>query len=132
MMLFTLECIGVNNIRDHAWAQVGIFRSLSTVSDLTDEIMIPESDIMDGRYQNKVYRLPRLFFSPGPRSARLFLSLTDFRCGPAPLGSLFAGYFRLLYGLSVNMYLHYLDQLINLLHLCFILQGFQWHQCISL
>lgn len=109
MMLFTLECIGVNNIRDHAWAHVGIFRSLSTVSDLTDEIMIPESDIMDGRYQNKVYRLPRLFFSPGPRSARLFLSLTDFRRGPALLGSLFAGYFILLCVLSVNMYLHYLD-----------------------
>jgi len=49
MMLFALECIGVNNIRDHALAHVGIFRSLSTVSDLTDEIMIPESDIMDGK-----------------------------------------------------------------------------------
>lgn len=109
MMLFTLECIGVNNIRDHAWAHVGIFRSLATVSDLTDEIMIPESDIMDGRYQNKVYRLPRLFFFPGPRSARLFLSLADFLFGPALLGSLFAGYFRLLCGLNVNMYLHYLD-----------------------
>ena len=32
--------------------------------------MILESDIIDGRYQNKVYRLPRLFFSPGPRSAQ--------------------------------------------------------------
>ena len=116
----------------HPWEHEGIFRSLSTVSDLTDEIMTPESDIMDGRYQNKLYRLSPLFFSPGPRSARLFLSFADFLFGPALLGSLFGGYFRLLCGLNVNMYLHYLDQLISLLHLCFILQGFQWHQCTSL
>ena len=56
MMLFTLECIGVNNIRDHAWAHVGIFRSLSTVNNLTDEIMIPESDVMDGRYHVEGYK----------------------------------------------------------------------------
>ena len=74
--------------------------------------MIPESDIMDGRYQNKLYKANPpffLFFCPGPRSARLFLSRADFLFGPALLGSLFAGYFRLLCGLSVNMYLHYLD-----------------------
>ena len=37
---------------------------MSTVSDLTNKIMIPESGIMDGRHQNRsVYRLPRRVFS---------------------------------------------------------------------
>ena len=43
---------------------------LSTVINLANQIMIPESGIMDGRDQNKVYRLPSLLFSPRPRSAR--------------------------------------------------------------
>ena len=50
---------------------MGIFRrysllidDMSTVSDLTNKIMIPESGIMDGRHQNRsVYRLPRHVFS---------------------------------------------------------------------
>ena len=41
---------------------------LSTVSDLTNQIMIPESVFIDGRHQNKVYRIPHPFFSPTPRS----------------------------------------------------------------
>ena len=87
MMLFTLECIGVNNIRDHAWAHVGIFRSLSTVSDLTDEIMIPESDIMDGRYQNKVYRLPRPFSPPVHARLAFFFRSPIFVLAPLYLGA---------------------------------------------
>ena len=41
---------------------------LSTVSDLTNHIMIPESVFIDGQHQNKVYRLPQPFFSPTPHS----------------------------------------------------------------
>ena len=59
---------------------------LSTVSDLTNQIMIPEYGIMDGRHQNGVYRFPCLFSPPGhPR-------LTNFLFHPTPLGGLFSGY----------------------------------------
>ena len=47
---------------------VGIHHLLVTVINLNNQIMTPESGIMDGRRQNKVYRLP-LFF-PRPLSAR--------------------------------------------------------------
>ena len=47
---------------------------LSTVSDLTNQIMIPESRIMDGQNRHKV------------------ASLTNFLFCPVPLGNLFMGY----------------------------------------
>ena len=85
-MFYTLECIGFNNIRAHAWPGTWAFFShLSTVSDLTNQIMIPE----DWRHQNNVYRLPGLFFFRSDH-ARLS-SLTDFVFRPAALGSLFTG-----------------------------------------
>ena len=43
---------------------VGIHHLLVTVINLNNQIMTPESGIMDGRRQNKVYRLPP-FFSLG-------------------------------------------------------------------
>lgn len=59
---------------------------LSTVSDLNNQIMIPEYIIMEGRHQNRVYRFPCLFSPPGhPR-------LTNFLFLPPPLGGLFSGY----------------------------------------
>ena len=48
---------------------VGIHHLLVTVINLNNQIMTPESGIMDGRRQNKVYRLPPFFF-PRPLSAR--------------------------------------------------------------
>ena len=42
---------------------------LSTVSDLTNQIMIPESSIMDGQHRHKVYSLPHHFFFPTPHLA---------------------------------------------------------------
>ena len=50
-----------------SWVFIAYF---STVINLANQIMIPESGIMDGRHQNKVYRLPSLLFSPRPRPAR--------------------------------------------------------------
>ena len=41
---------------------------ISTVSDLTNQIIIPESVFIDGQHQNKVYRLPQPFFSPTAHS----------------------------------------------------------------
>lgn len=62
---------------------------LSTVSNLTNQIIIPASDIMDGQHQNKYYRLPCLFCAPF--HARL-TSLADRLFHPTPRGSLFTGY----------------------------------------
>ena len=59
-MFSLLECIGIKNICVH----LGIFTAtcnLSKVSDLTNQIMIPESGIMDEQHQNKVYRLLAFF-----------------------------------------------------------------------
>ena len=61
-MFSLLECIGIKNICVH----LGIFTAtcnLSKVSDLTNQIMIPESGIMDEQHQNKVYRLLAFFLS---------------------------------------------------------------------
>ena len=87
---FTLECISSSNIHVH----VGILRrysllinNLSTVSDLTNQTMIPESGIMDGRHQNRsVYRAPAVFSNSG--HAQL-ASLIYFLFHSALLGSLF-------------------------------------------
>lgn len=58
--LLECTCIGFKNIHVH----LGIFpANLSKVSDLTNQIMIPESGIMDEQHQNKVYRLPAFFLS---------------------------------------------------------------------
>ena len=58
MMFSLLECIGFKNIHMH----LGIFTAnLSKVSDLTNQIMKPESGIMDEQNQNKVYRLLAFF-----------------------------------------------------------------------
>ena len=46
-----------------------IHHLLVTVINLANQIMTPESGIMDGRRQNKVCRLPPFFF-PRPLSAR--------------------------------------------------------------
>ena len=59
-----------------------------TVSDLTNQIMIPESGMV-GRHQNKGFRLLRLFFSLRPHSARF---AHRFYFHLAPLGSQFTGY----------------------------------------
>ena len=75
--------------------------NLSKVSDLTNQIMIPESGIMDEQHQNKVCRSPA-FFYPGPHLAhfacRFFLSphstwvpvcrlLPHFHSGFKPMGT---------------------------------------------
>ena len=90
---FTLECISSSNIHVH----VGIpcrysllINHLSTVSDLTNQTMIPESGIMDGRHQNRsVCRAPTIFSNSGhAQLASLIYFLFHF----APLGSLFTGW----------------------------------------
>ena len=98
MMFSLLECIGFKNIRVH----LGIFTAnLSKVSDLTNQIMIPESGIMDEQHQNKVYRL-LAFFLPwatlGSFCLQFFLSphfnwvpvcrlLPHFHIGFKPMGT---------------------------------------------
>ena len=89
-MCFRLECSGFNNIRAH----VGIFRGMRNIfiqySYLTcqESAILPirswyQSDIMNGRHQNQVYRLPCPFFlHPGHA---LLTSLVDFLFRPAPL-----------------------------------------------
>ena len=54
---------------------------LSTVSNLNNQIMTPESGIMDGQGQNKVHRLPRLFF-PRLLWARLAHRFSFWPLGP--------------------------------------------------
>ena len=56
---------------------------LSTVTDLTNQIVIPESGKMNGWHQNKVYRRPHLFL---PQATLSSLSSPIFFFGPLHLG----------------------------------------------
>ena len=67
------------------------WRNKSTVSALTNQIMTPESGIMDRQHQMKVYRLPRLFLS---RSHAWLISLIDFLFTPLHLGDCWQGMFK--------------------------------------
>ena len=90
-MFSLLECIGIKNICVH----LGIFTAtcnLSKISDLTNQIMIPESGIIDEQHQNKVYRL-LAFFSPLGHAWLILLA--DFLYRLTPLGCLFAGCYHI-------------------------------------
>ena len=103
-MFSLLERIGIKNICVH----LGIFTAtcnLSKVSDLTNQIMIPESGIMDEQHQNKVYRL-LAFFLPWAMLGSFCLPI--FYIASLHLGCLFAGCYHIStlvsnqWGLSIS------------------------------
>ena len=81
MMFSLLKCIGFKNICAH----LGIFTAnLSKLSDLTNQIMIPEAGIMDEQHQNKVYRLHAFFL---PQATLGSFCLPIFFIAPIYLGA---------------------------------------------
>ena len=106
MMLFTLECISFNNIRAHALV-LWVNSQRSNRSD--HDTRISYHGWVASKQSLQAPPPPLFFFlSPSPRSNSAPRFARRFSFSPRS-GSLFAGYFRLLCGLSVSLYLLYIE-----------------------